>query len=90
MRSFFDVMASRPARGLEIEYFYGIAAEDFRRATVEMLARNVAPESLAAMQPQIEALNTLYRDEFSDVVHRMWWGRDPVDESLRDVLLRVS
>jgi hypothetical protein len=53
--------AHAPKR-LEIEYFYGFTAAQFRRATDEMLARNLDAARVGEFRPRIEALNRLYED----------------------------
>jgi len=57
-----DVLKPGRARRLEIHYFYGISARDFRRATDELMRRNVGADRLERLRPQIAALNDLYRD----------------------------
>lgn len=49
-------------RRLELSYFWGIAGPDFGRSADVLLARNVAPERLAALRPRIERIASLYRD----------------------------
>jgi hypothetical protein len=56
-----DVLADAPKR-LEIEYFYAIKATGFANATVEGIAANVPPETLAKLRPRIDRLNGFYRD----------------------------
>lgn len=50
------------ARRLEIEYRYGIGAEDFRRSTLHFVRRNVDGTAFQRLQPALAALNALYRD----------------------------
>jgi hypothetical protein len=47
---------------LEIEYFWGIGAADFARATEQGIARNVEAALLTRLRPYIERLNALYQD----------------------------
>ena len=56
-----NVLADAPKR-LEIEYFYAIQAPGFANATIEGIAANVSPETLAKLRPRIDRLNTFYRD----------------------------
>lgn len=55
------VLEDVPKR-LEIAYFRGFEAAQFRRATVEGIRRNVDAAAFARLEPAIEALNALYRD----------------------------
>jgi len=56
-----NVLDDVPKR-LEIEYFWGIEAKDFAKATVRGIADNVEPAALADLQPRIDRINRLYRD----------------------------
>ncbi len=47
---------------LEIHYFWSIRAADIVRASDGLLARNVAPDTLAALRPRIDRLHSFYRD----------------------------
>lgn len=47
---------------LEIEYFWGIGAADFAKATDTGIARNVDTATLAQLRPRIDALGALYQD----------------------------
>jgi hypothetical protein len=47
---------------LEINYFYAIAAGDFVKATDITIAANTDAATLARLRPEIDALNSLYRD----------------------------
>lgn len=49
-------------RRLEIEYFWAIKGDDFRKVTFRGIERNVEPEVYAALMPSIERLNSFYRD----------------------------
>jgi hypothetical protein len=49
-------------RRLEIEYFWGIPAKGFARATVDGIARNVDAATLAALRGPIERFNGFYAD----------------------------
>lgn len=56
-----EVLSEVPKR-LEIAYLRGFSAEQFRKACTEGIRRNVDAETFERLTPQIEALNTLYRD----------------------------
>lgn len=47
---------------LEIEYFHPIAAQDFAKATISSIARNVSLTAFQQLKPKIDEFNTLYRD----------------------------
>ena len=55
------VLADVPKR-LELNYFHPIPAHDFVKVTNVTIAANTDATTLARLQPQIEALNALYRD----------------------------
>ncbi len=55
------VLGDVPKR-LEIEYFYGIGAEDFAKSTRVTVGRNVPPGAYEALRTRIERFNALYRD----------------------------
>jgi len=50
------------AKRLEIEYFWGISANDFRTATIEGISRNVSADKIAELEPAIRSFNTFYSD----------------------------
>jgi hypothetical protein len=50
------------AKRLEMEYFWSVKATDLIAASKAILARNIAPERLAALQPQVDAMHALYQD----------------------------
>jgi hypothetical protein len=56
-----EVLEDVPKR-LEIDYFYDITAEQFRRSMLHWIARNVTPATFDALRPRIEEMNALYRD----------------------------
>jgi hypothetical protein len=56
-----DVL-SDVAKRLEMEYFWSVKATDLIAASKAILARNIAPQRLAALQPQIDAMHALYQD----------------------------
>ncbi|MCF8069108.1 MAG: chalcone isomerase family protein [Desulfobacterales bacterium] len=56
-----DVL-SNTAKRLELEYFHAIDGEDFGHATNKVIGQNTDSETLAKLQPRIEAFNALYRD----------------------------
>jgi hypothetical protein len=49
-------------RRLEIEYFWGISGSAFGKTGEEILARNVPPETIAALRPRLDRINALYPD----------------------------
>jgi hypothetical protein len=49
-------------RRLEIAYFWSLEAEDFAKATVEGIARNVDPATYQTLQDRMDQLNALYED----------------------------
>jgi hypothetical protein len=55
------VLGDTPRR-LEIEYFWSIPSEDFEKATIEGVSRNVQPEMLGSLRGRIDRLNDLYKD----------------------------
>jgi hypothetical protein len=50
------------ARRLEIEYFWSIPADQFVKATVEGISRNVDAATLESLEARIAAFNALYED----------------------------
>jgi len=50
------------AKRIEIEYLRPIRGKDFGPATDKVLAKNVAPETLERLRPQIDYHNSLYED----------------------------
>jgi hypothetical protein len=50
------------AKRLEMEYFWGVSGKSLVAGSTAMLARNLPPAKLAALQPQIDTMHTLYRD----------------------------
>ena len=50
------------AKRLEMQYFWSVKSQDLIKGTEVLLARNLAPEKLAAVRPQIDAMSALYRD----------------------------
>jgi len=56
-----EVLSDVPKR-LVIEYFHGIDAEDFARATIDRVLANVGEAEFERLRPGIEELNALYRD----------------------------
>ncbi len=57
-----DVLASDAPKRLELQTFWAIPAEIFRRMTRERIARAVSPDEYEQLAPSIEALNALYED----------------------------
>ncbi|MEO6026982.1 MAG: chalcone isomerase family protein [Candidatus Binatia bacterium] len=57
-----DAVLADTAKRLEIEYFYAIKADGFAKATDQGIAANVGPATVAKLRPQIDRLNTLYKD----------------------------
>ncbi len=55
------VLADEPKR-LEIEYFWGISADDFRKATIEGIARNLPADKVDELEPAIRSFNAFYSD----------------------------
>ena len=49
-------------RRLEIQYFWGIGAAGFAKATNEGIQKNVSPERWRSLQPHVEQFNDLYLD----------------------------
>jgi hypothetical protein len=56
-----DVLAD-VAKRLEMQYFWSVKSKDLIKGTEVLLARNLSPEKLAAVRPQIDAMSALYRD----------------------------
>ncbi|MBA3939354.1 MAG: chalcone isomerase family protein [Planctomycetes bacterium] len=56
-----DVLKDVPKR-LELHYFYAIDAGDFVKATNATIGDNISAATLAAIRPQVDALNKLYVD----------------------------
>ncbi len=56
-----DVLADVPKR-LEMQYYWGVKGSDLARGGAALLARNLPPAKLAALQPQLDAMSALYRD----------------------------
>jgi hypothetical protein len=57
-----EKVLSNSAKRLELEYFIDIKGDDFGPVTTKLLARNIDPESLAALKDRIKKLNSLYED----------------------------
>jgi hypothetical protein len=57
-----DAVLGEVPRRLEIEYFWAISSEDFVRATVQGIERSAGRKVLAQLGPQIDQINSLYRD----------------------------
>ncbi len=55
------VLSDVPKR-LEISYFWEIEGEKIASAGEELVARNVAPDELAELRPQLSAIRALYDD----------------------------
>ncbi|MGM0417694.1 MAG: chalcone isomerase family protein [Thermodesulfobacteriota bacterium] len=47
---------------LVLEYFQGIESEDFFRATIEMMGKNINKSELTLLKNQLETLRKTYRD----------------------------
>jgi len=56
------VLESDAPKRLELETFWSIPADIFRRLTRERIARAVTPDELEQLSPSIDALNALYED----------------------------
>jgi hypothetical protein len=56
-----DVLQDVPKR-LEIEYLRGFSAEQFIKVTNAKIADNVDPDTFQKLRPQIDRLNSLYRE----------------------------
>jgi hypothetical protein len=56
-----DVLADVPRR-LEIEYFWGLRADQFAQATHEGMSRATSPAALETLRERIDQLNALYED----------------------------
>lgn len=56
-----NALADVPRR-LEIEYFWSIPAEEFVKATMEGISRNVDADRVEGIRSEIEQLNGLYQD----------------------------
>jgi hypothetical protein len=55
------VLADVPRR-LEIEYFWGIPADKFAKATVEGISRSTDPATFERLRRRIDQINKLYED----------------------------
>lgn len=60
-------------RRIEIEYFWGIPADEFRKATVEGIAKNHPGRETADFAFSIDALNALYRDVEAGDRYALTW-----------------
>lgn len=56
-----DALGDVP-KHLEIEYFHGITAQDFAKATSSSISRNVSLMTFQRLKPKIDEFNALYRD----------------------------
>jgi len=56
-----DALGDIP-KHLEIEYFHGITAQDFAKATSSSISRNVSLMTFQRLKPKIDEFNALYRD----------------------------
>ncbi len=56
------VLARGTAKCLDIAYRRSISAADLRRSASEVLKRQLSPETLRQLQPDIERLGAAYRD----------------------------
>jgi len=56
-----QVFANVPKR-IELEYFHAIPASDFVKSTAIMIEKNVSPDQFNKILPQLEMMNSLYRD----------------------------
>ena len=56
-----DVLADVPKR-LEMQYYWSVKGSDLARGCAALLARNLPQATLAALQPQLDAMSALYRD----------------------------
>jgi hypothetical protein len=50
------------AKRLEMQYFWGVSAQDLVKGSEAMLQRNLGSETIAALRPQIDQMHALYRD----------------------------
>jgi hypothetical protein len=50
------------AKRFELEYFHAIPASDFVKSTKIMIEKNVSPDQFNKILPQLEMMNSLYRD----------------------------
>jgi hypothetical protein len=50
------------SKRLELEYFHAIPASDFANSTRLMIEKNVSPDQFNKILPQLEMMNSLYRD----------------------------
>ncbi len=55
------VLSDTPKR-LEIEYFWGISADDFAKATIDGIAANLPPDKVEGLRDEIREFNTFYAD----------------------------
>lgn len=56
-----NVLADVPRR-LEIEYFWGIPADEFAKATSELIGRNTDATTFESLRRRIDRINGLYED----------------------------
>ena len=56
-----DALKDVPKR-LDLHYFYAISAADFVKATDATIGADISAATLAAIRPQVDALNRLYVD----------------------------
>ncbi len=68
-----DAADEAQPRRIEIEYFWGIPADEFRKATVEGIAKNHPGRETADFAPSIDALNALYRDVEAGDRYALTW-----------------
>ena len=57
-----DAALEDVGRRLVLHYFHPIKSEDFAKATIKMIKKNVSQEEYNAIAPQIEQMNTLYQN----------------------------
>ncbi len=57
-----DQALSAAPRILELYYFHKIAADDFRKSTIEMIKKNIDTAGYQRIENQIDIFNTFYRD----------------------------
>jgi hypothetical protein len=50
------------AKRLEMQYFWSVSAKDLVKGTEVLLARNLAPEKIAAIRHSLDSMSALYRD----------------------------
>jgi hypothetical protein len=56
-----DALGDVPKR-LELSYFWSIRGSDIAKAGDQILARNVDAQTFAALRPQLDSINSWYRD----------------------------